>query len=259
MSELEDIIEQETRRIHGVQHLNQGFQRFYTYPPVECEHPWILRKIGNKEMPCTHEIVDIGIYDLMNEAEAGGHSEKKLKAWKQLKPNGWKVVPDCPDLEREFNLEVICLNTAYSWELLNEYFNPDDDTHLPVIQSQYGDINSFKCYIRDFKREYGEHNQIGIGSIFKADTDFAVRMLKIARREFPNSWIHAFGLKFKHFLKVRQVINSFDGTGWTRDIKESGKSSARNKLERIHYFNKYMNRLNEVMYPYNKNQLKLEV
>ncbi len=255
MSDLEDIIEQETRRQWRATQ-KQGFQRFYTYPPVECGHPWILRKIGNKELPCQHEIVDIGIYDLMN---GEGHSEEKLMAWEQLEPQGWKVVPDCPDLEREFNLEVTCLNTSYSWELLREYFNPENPTHLPVIQSQYGDINSFKQYIKDFKREYGQHDKIGVGNIFKADTDFAVRMLKIARREFPNSWIHAFGLKFKHFLKVRQIINSYDSTGWTRDISESSKSSARNKAERIEYFNKYINRLNEVMYPYNKNQLKLEV
>jgi hypothetical protein len=258
MSDLEEIIEQETRKIHSISQLNQGFQRFYSYPPVECEHPWILRKIGEKEIPYEHEIVDIGIYDLLKSPD-GGHSDEKLKAWEQLKTDGWKVVPDCPDLEREFEMTVICDNVSYSWELLKEYFNPDDSSHLPVIQSWYGDILSFQAYIKDFKREYGEHDKIGVGSIFKADTDFAVRMLKIARREFPNSWIHAFGLKFKHFIKVRQIINSFDSTGWTRDIEQSGKSSAKNKMERIHYFNKYINRLNEVMCPYNQNQTKLKV
>lgn len=259
MNELEEIIEEETRRQYGVSRLNQGFQRFYTYPPVECEHPWILRKIGNKPLPCQHEIVDIGIYDLLKSPD-GGHSEKKLKAWKNLKTDGWKVVPDCPDLEGEFRIEVICDNTAYSWELLQEHFNPKDDSHLPVIQSHYEDLTSFKQYITDFKREYGEHDKIAIGSICKADNNsLAVKMLKIARREFPHTWIHAFGLRFKQFRKVRQIINSFDSTGWTRDIEESGKSSAKNKLERIHYFNKYMNRLNEVMYPYNRNQTKLEV
>lgn len=258
MSDLEDIIEEETRRQWKATQ-RQGFQRFYTYPPVECKHPWILRKIGNKELPCQHEIVDIGIYDLLN-SEGHKHSKEKLKMWEQLKTGGWKVVPDCPDLEGEFGEEVDFDNVKYSQFLLEKYFNPHNNSHLPVIQSHYEKLNSFKEYIRYFKDNYGEHHMIAVGSICKSDNNrIAVKMLKIARREFPNSWIHAFGLRFKQFIKTRQLINSFDSTGWTRDISESGKSSACNKAERIEYFNKYINRLNEVMYPYNKNQLKLEV
>jgi len=258
MSDLEDIIEEETRRQWKATQ-KQGFQRFYTYPPVECGHPWILRKIGNKELPCQHEIVDIGIYDLLN-VEDNKHPKDKLNAWEHLKTDGWKVVPDCPDLEGEFGRVVDFDTVEYSQYLLEKYFDPGDKSQLPVIQSSYEDLKSFKEYIHYFKDIYGEHDKIGIGSICKADNNpLAVKMLKIARREFPNSWIHAFGLRFKQFRKVRQVINSFDSTGWTRDIEESGKSSARNKTERIEYFSKYMNRLNQVMYPYNKDQLKLEV
>lgn len=258
MSDLEEIIEEETRK-QQIPHLITGFQRFYSYPPVECEHPWILRNMKQKSMDCIHEIVDIGIYDLLK-SDDHLHSNEKLKAWSTLKTDGWKVVPDCPDLQGEFNQSIDFDNIEYSKELILKYFNPSDDSHLPVIQSHYEDLKSFRGYIRWFKDNYGEHDKIAVGSICKADNGrIAVRMLKITRREFPNSWIHAFGLKFKHFIRVRQVINSFDSTGWTRDIGESGKPSARNKLERVHYFNKYINRLNEVMYPYNANQTKLEI
>lgn len=254
----EEVIEGETIQQWKVTQ-KQGFQRFYSYPPAECDHPWILRKIGEKEIPHQHEIVDIGIYDLLK-TEGHKHTETKLKNWERLETDGWKVVPDCPDLEGEFNQPINFDTVEYSRSLLTKYFNPNISSHLPVIQSHYEDLKSFKNYIRWFKDNYGEHDKIAVGSICKAGNGrIAVRMLKITRREFPNSWIHAFGLKFKHFIKVRQMINSFDSTGWTRDIEESSKSSAKNKMERIHYFNKYINRLNEVMYAYNANQTKLEV
>jgi hypothetical protein len=73
------------------------FQRFYTYPPVECEWPWILRNIKQKAIPNTHEIVDIGIYDLLNPPYR--HSNDKLQKLDKLETKGWKVVPDCPDLK----------------------------------------------------------------------------------------------------------------------------------------------------------------
>lgn len=233
------------------------FQRFYTYPPVECEHPWILRNIKQKPMDCTHEIVDIGIYDLLKPPYR--HSEEKLEIWTSLKTSGWKVVPDCPDLYGEFNRQVDFDNTEYSWELLTKYYNPYDESHLPVIQSHYENIKSYKRYIGQFKERYGQPDKIAIGSICKADNnEKAIQMLKIARREFPNSWIHAFGLRFKQFIKAKQYINSYDSTSWTFP-RSSGRGSCKNQTERVQFFKDYMNRLNEIMYPYNHEQTRLGV
>jgi len=229
------------------------FQRFYSYPPVECEHPWVLRNIKQKPIPCSHEIVDIGIYDLLKDPD-GGHSDEKLMKWKELETLGWKVVPDCPDLEGEFKMEVICDNTSYSWELLTQLYNPDDPSHLPVIQSHYENIESFKEYIERFKAKYGVVDKIAIGSICKADNhNIGVKMLKIARREFPNTWIHAFGLRFQQFKKAYNLIDSFDSTSWTFP-RDSGRSSCKNKEERIQFFHDYMRRVEEVTFPINKEQ-----
>jgi len=231
------------------------FERFYTYPPHGCEHPWILRNIKQKPIDCVHEIVDIGIYDLLK-TEGHKHTEEKLNLWSKLNTDGWKVVPDCPDIKGEFNQHVGFDNVEYSQELLLKYFDPRDDSQLPVIQSNYEDLRSFKDYIKWFKCNYGEHNKIAIGSICKSDNNKkAIKMLKIARREFNNSWIHAFGLRFKQFIKARHLINSFDSTSWT--FPRTQGHSCKNQEERIEYFYDYIKRINEVMTPYNQNQLKL--
>lgn len=228
------------------------FQRFYTYPPVECEWPWILRNIKQKQIPHTHEIVDIGIYDLLKPPYK--HSYDKLVKWEELQTEGWKVVPDCPDLRGEFDIHGGKDNLKYSWKLLTEFYNPYDPHHLPVLQSYYENINSFKHYIRRFKSKYGVVDKVAIGSICKADNhDIGVKMLKIARREFQDSWIHAFGLRFQQFKKAYQLIDSFDSTSWTFP-RTSGRGSCKNREERVEFFFDYIDRIEEVTFPVNKEQ-----
>jgi len=220
--------------------------RFYTYPPVN-DYQWVLRNIKQKpKKDFLHEIVDIGIYDLLYPPYK--HSEEKLKQWKQLKPNGWKVVPDCPDIIGEFsktifnNLQKVQKkikkynlgiylnifidywwnyvnnmdNTKYSWELLVKLYDPNDKSQIPVIQSKYNDKKSLIKYCRKFKQHYGIVEKIAVGSVCKLKSDnIASHMLYLVRLEFPNTWIHAFGLRFKALRKSYSYINSYDSTAWT--------------------------------------------
>jgi len=119
------------------------FERFYAYPPGDW--PWVLRNIKQEAKEGTiHEIVDIGIYDLLKDPFS--HSDTKLKNWVKIKPNGWKVVPDYPDIYGEFNCKEAKSfeNTELSWELLQKYYDPNDPTHMPVIQSKFGDMKSLE-------------------------------------------------------------------------------------------------------------------
>lgn len=218
------------------------FSRFYSYPPTECKWPWILRNIKQKpQRDAVHEIVDIGIYDLLKPPHR--HSDEKLTQWKELQTEGWKVVPDCPDLRGEFQQEINFDNVEYSWELLTTYYNPDDPSQMPVLQSHYRDLSSFKEYIQRFKDVYGTPDKVAIGSICKGDDhDIGVRMLKLARREFPGAWVHAFGLRFQQLKRGYKYIDSFDSTSWTFP-RTSGRGSCRNKGERIQYFYDYIRRL----------------
>lgn len=268
MIELEDIIEDETRRQWKATQ-KQGFQRFYSLPPSGYDYPWILRNIKEKERDCVHEIVDIGIYDLLKPPHK--HTKEKIKTWKNLKTNGWKVVPDCPDLKGEelgkikFGPGLDCTHDGaypnfdtveYSWELLTELYDPSNIHHLPVIQCHYGNVKSLKNYIYQFKREYGVVEKVALGSCCKINNKAMVfTMHKIMRKEFPTSWIHSFGLRFQHFRKVYRLIDSYDSMSWTFSRK-SVELTCSKKQECIKYFNNYLKGLEPFI---SENQLKLEV
>ena len=221
------------------------FQRFYTYAPLECEWPWVLRNIKQKPQEhAVHEIVDIGIYDLLHEPYT--HTDNKIEAWKQLKTDGWKVVPDVPDLKGEFNKAIQYDNTEYSWKLLTELYDPSDEHQIPVIQSHYADISSLRKYCTDFIREYGTVDKIAVGSVCKMDdSNTTCTMLKLVKRYFPDTWIHAFGLRFHHLRKSLKYIDSYDSTSWTFP-RTGGRPSCKNKAMRIDYFYEYIDVLNSL-------------
>jgi hypothetical protein len=236
------------------------FSRFYSYPLLDCQYPWILRNIKQKpQQHAKHEIVDIGIYDLLKPPYT--HSDEKLIQWEKLKTDGWKVVPDCPDLKGEFNVDGAPYdNTEYSFKLLKRYYNPEDKSHLPVIQSKFQDIDSLNEYIINFKEYYNSISErkypekIAIGSICKIrHHTTGVRMLKVIRDEFPKSWIHAFGLNMVQFkMGGKNYINSFDSMSWTFPrahgelIKTRGRGPCKNNKERNEFFDAYILRLEEL-------------
>lgn len=211
---------------------------FYAYPPKKVRYPYILRNINQKKFLCKHEIVDIGIFDLVKKKQP--HNQKKINKWKHLNPNGWKVVPDCPDLQREFNIKVDWDNVEYSKELLLKLFNPEDKTHLPVIQTHYADLNSITEYCKWFIKEFSsEQEKIGIGTICRLNNKMiATKAMKIVRQYFPQSFIHVFGLRLGHLYGVKNIINSFDSSAWT--FPRNSGHSCKTQKERIEYFNNYL-------------------
>ena len=228
---------------------------FYTYAPKETNYPFILRNIKQKPLKCSHEIVDIGIYDLIK-SENHQHDKTKLKEWGLLKTDGWKVVPDCLDLQGEFKIATGFDNVEYTKELHYELYNPLDPHHLPVIQSNYGDLNSLQDYIRWFKKEFGTPLYLAVGSVCKMDKkERTVRLLREVKREFPNTWIHAFGLRLNHLNDSKYYINSFDSTSWTFP-RGVGEPSCKNKEMCLEYFYNYLERFEELV-GFNPNQKSL--
>jgi hypothetical protein len=217
--------------------------RFYAYPPKTIEHPFILRNINQKQIHTNfqHEIIDIGIYDLLNGDNR--HSTEKLGEWEGYDGDGWLVVPDCPDIGREFNIATDIDSVAYSKDLLIEYFDPDNPQHLPVIQGKMYDSQSFTDYIAFFKREFPDYDEkVAIGTICRANNKEVVEWTcREVRKAFPNAWIHGFGVRLNHIDTIQHVINSFDSSSWTYP-RGRGKKSARWN-DRDVYFNEYLARM----------------
>jgi len=225
--------------------------QFYTYPPAGVEYDYVLRNIKQNERPCKHQIVDIGIYDLIKPPYM--HTDDKIRRWEQLDPgNGWKVVPDAPDITGEFGVEVDYDNVKYTFELLRELYDPDDPTHLPVLQSRYQDINSLRDSILKFKKLYGVVDKLGIGSVCRANNiKFVVRAIRMIRRAFPNTHLHVFGLRFHHLRRVYYYVDSYDTTAWTFP-RTGGRPSCKNKKECTEYFYEYLRCLESLKQEMNK-------
>lgn len=241
------------------------FKRFYSLPPRKINYPYILVNIKDvKELEkrnYDHCIVDCGIYDLLKPPFR--HDEEKLKKWQELEvTNGWKVVPDCPSLLYEFGIDINYLNTDYSKELIENFYIPTDKSHLPVLQSHIvknseSYKNSVKDFVKWFKRNYDEPDALGMGSACKAGNKKMVLWIcHYLRLQFPNSWIHAFGLRMQHFKAVYRIIDSFDSMSWkfmrpNRQKQVFGKAgialrSANTIKEEVVYYNDYINDLKEI-------------
>lgn len=117
---------------------------------------------------------------------------------------------------------------------------------MPVLQSRYLDKLSFLESAQKLRELIGDYPQIAIGTVCKCrNLDFIEYCCKVARRFFPHSWIHAFGLTLSALPKVKQYINSFDSMAWTFP-RERGGHSCKNKKERIQYFNAYIAKVQNV-------------
>lgn len=214
--------------------------KFYTTPPIP--YPYVMRPIHRKvNFKFLHEIVDIGIYDLLKPPYI--HKEKKLLKWEALEPKGWKIVPDYPDIRREHNISEFTMdNVEKSKEMIERFYDAKNPTHVPVIQGYKDDPDSFVEYIDWFKTNHDlpESNAIAIGTICKAGRKKAtVEVVTNIRNAFPDLHIHAFGLKLTHFDKVYHLIDSWDSMAWTFP-RGRGRGSAKNKVEKIQYFYDYM-------------------
>jgi hypothetical protein len=216
--------------------------RFYSYNPL-INYPFVLRKITKPSVKCKHEIVDIGIYDLL---KYGKHPKWKIDMWLECEPNGWKVVPDYPDTKGEFGYELSYDNVEMTFKNLHKYYNPEQKKLLPVIQSKFEDVRGFKENVKYFEEEFGIPKQVGVGSVCKIKRHQpGIQMLKFLRERWPETYIHAFGLRFNLLKKTYQFIDSYDTMSWTlqRCPPNNKPRTANTNKERIAFFNHYLKKI----------------
>ena len=169
-------------------------------------------------------------------------------------------MPDYPDIFKEHKIDMNIDNVVNSKLLMKKYYNPKDNTHMPVIQGYYNNPNSFIDYSEWFLDNYtiGPNTIIGVGTLCKnADKKTIKAVLKNIRQIFPNNKIHAFGLSIKYLTDLFEYLDSFDTTAWTFP-RTSGLPSAKNKKMRIKYFHDYLQSL-EQKRNIIENQTRLEV
>ena len=185
-----------------------------------------------------HAILDCGVEIFWRETDYPKGFLEKYK-WKAKQLNEifheklWIVIPDyCDDYKHVPN------NVEKTLRNIKDFMKIKEVNWLPVIQSRYLDIYSFYESIERTKEIIGDnYPRIAIGTVCKTKKlDFIEECMKAARKHFPNSWIHAFGLTLNALPRVADLLDSFDTSSYT--FKAGSKSCGTIK-ERIEYFQSY--------------------
>lgn len=225
--------------------------RFYTLP-VDVDYPYILVNIFNykklKQFNFKHAILDSGVNRIFYKWRMREYPKHILKGIvytaKQLSQiyDGriWVTIPDYPD---DYYPSLIDGNVEKTLRNIEEFICIDGVEWLPVIQSRNLDVLSFHESCGKAREILKGYPRIAIGTVCKTRRlDFITYCCITARKYFPNSWIHAFGLTLNALPRVKDVIDSWDSLAWTYP-RRSGEASCRNKRERIEYFNNYIKRI----------------
>jgi hypothetical protein len=228
---------------------------FYTLPDNGIQHSFFLVNRKNYhtlfKRNFKHAIIDSGVMDFVHgnvtEYPASflhSWSDKAIQLNEALKGKAWFVIPDYPD---DYNPGQFGDNVAKTLMNVERFLKESPSVNwLPVIQSRYQDRFSFLESAKQLHDLIGDYPQVAIGTVCKCrNLAFIIYCCRVARKQFPKSWIHAFGLTLKALPKVSNLINSFDSMAWTFP-REHGGHSCKNQKERVTYFHAYIKRIQEI-------------
>ena len=247
--------------------------RFYTLPPRSIEYPFLLVNIRNwkelRKRRFKHAILDSGVEIFKSNPNLKDYPKSVLWRYSQkaeivsrLYPGKvWVTIPDYPD---DLNPGQFGDNIEKTLRNIEEFISIDGVEWLPVIQSRYLDIFSFYESCQKLRDLIGDYPRIAIGTVCKTrKLSFIEKCCSIARKFFPNSWIHAFGLTLRALPKVKDYIDSFDslvpgdcGGGrkiwwWKYGVIPYGYFDKINKQNRpyikIKFFYSYLKRLTQIV------------
>ena len=113
---------------------------------------------------------------------------------------------------------------------------------LIPIQGHHRDPLSIKMAIHDLVDDglLENRNYVAVANLCTENTASVIYdTLKIARDLLPSHWIHAFGINLRTLNRVKDLIDSFDSTAWTRPVSTkilNANWSAKNEYERLFFF-----------------------
>jgi hypothetical protein len=243
--------------------------RFYTLPPTGIRYPYVLlnmhnwknesRRIGLKDLKndgFKHVLIDCAVDKwffierrkdypkdfLENYAKQAKELSKKFEGC-------WITIPDYPDdYEHQLCWRDGKDNVDLTFENIERFSKIEGINWIFPLQSRFLDINSFRDACKRMK-DY-DPQIIGIGTVCKTNKiNFIVKCVKIARKEFPHAWIHAFGPTLKAIKFIFPLINSFDSTAYfikpNKDLE--GPRMCKTMEERRRYFYWWIMKLNKIL------------
>ena len=224
--------------------------RFYTYPPNGIEWPYLLVNPRNKsllERVCfEHAILDSGVL-IFHDRNVKEYPESFLESWKveaksvsdRFGEKVWVTIPDYPD---DYNPGQFGDNVSKTIDNIENFISMDGVKWIISLQSRFLNPFSFAESIQQVNERFGQYPRIAIGTVCKTNKlNFIKQSCYYARKHFPKSQIHAFGLTLKAITPVQDIIDSFDSMAWTINRLPTGAWSCKNKVERIQNFNDYIN------------------
>jgi len=262
--------------------MSKGGIRYYTLPPKGVDYPWLFVNMRKYKLlfhyDFEHAIVDSGVEYFFDKLRAKDYPKSYL-VWYKHKARELSqifgedriavVIPDYPDdYEKGLTYEGGLDNVDKTIRNIEEFISVDGVTWVPVIQSRLNDSRSFWESAVRVRELVGDYPIVAVGTVCKSRNLSWIRWcLMNARRRFPYSWIHAFGLTLSALRVVRRFINSFDSQLWdtrrvlwkkSRGLIDSFDSmsytiprsprlpSAKNRESRIRYFYAYLRRIEAI-------------
>jgi hypothetical protein len=250
--------------------------RFYTLPPSGVDWPYLLVNPNNYRalFRCKfkHAILDCGVEAFKKNLNLKGYSKSFLENWKWKAKQlteifGERLFVTIPDYPDDFHPGQFGDNVSKTLANIKEFVSVEGVNWLPSIQSQYLNRFSFLESCQRVKEIIGDYPQVAIGTVCKTNNlSFIEYCCKVARKFFPKSHVHAFGLTLKALPRVKWTITSWDSlvpecgrTKWRYWLldsfdslsysfpRESGKSSCRNLSERQKFFYAYLERVKQIV------------
>ena len=243
--------------------------RFYSLPPRHVDYPFLLVTMHHKDelhkRNFKHVILDSGVEIFKNRKQLRDYPQSFLHRYAQSaqivshqnKGRVWVVVPDyCDDLNRgQFGD-----NVTKTLENIKEYIGINGVEWMPVIQSKYFNRFSFIESCQRLHDVIGDYPRIAIGTVCKVrNLKFIIYCCQTARKFFPKSWIHAFGLTLLAIPKVKEYLNSWDSLAcyfprtkfkdWCKQtgLKPFPNASPFSNSERAEFFfNAYIKRIKDI-------------
>jgi len=250
--------------------------RFYTLPPSGISYPYLLVNPNNYKIlfktKFEHAILDCGVEAFKHNPKLPDYPKSFLEHWKwkakQLTEifgeKLWVTIPDYPD---DYNPGQFGDNVVKTLRNIEAFISVDGVNWIPSIQSRYLNRFSFLESCKTVKELIGDYPRVAIGTVCKTNRiNFIEYCCKVARSNFPNSHIHAFGLTLRALPKVAKTIASWDSlvpecgrTKWRHSFIDSFDSlsytfprcghqpSCKNLDDRRKFFYAYLQRIQQIL------------